>query len=84
MRLDGKVAVVTGGGRGIGRAIALRCAAAGADVALAARSVDQIEEVAGLIEGQGRRALPVATKIGRVIFVRRAVGGWAFPKQAAS
>ena len=63
MRLDGKVAIVTGGGRGIGRAIALRCAAAGADVALAARSVDQIEEVAGLIEGQGGRALPVATDL---------------------
>jgi NAD(P)-dependent dehydrogenase (short-subunit alcohol dehydrogenase family) len=63
MELDGKVAVVTGGGRGIGRAIALRCAAAGADVALAARSADQIEEVAGLIEAQGRRALPVVTDL---------------------
>jgi NAD(P)-dependent dehydrogenase (short-subunit alcohol dehydrogenase family) len=63
MELDGKVAVVTGGGRGIGRAIALRFAEAGADVALAARSADQIEEVAGLIEGQGRRALPVVTDL---------------------
>ena len=63
MRLDGQVAVVTGGGRGIGRAIALRCAAAGADVALAARSADQIEEAAGLIEAQGRRALPVVTDL---------------------
>lgn len=62
-RLDGKVAVITGGGRGIGRAIALRCAAAGADVAIAARSADQIEEVAGLIEAQGRRALPVVTDL---------------------
>jgi NAD(P)-dependent dehydrogenase (short-subunit alcohol dehydrogenase family) len=62
-RLDGKVAVVTGGGRGIGRAIALACAEAGADVALAARSADQIEEVAGLIEAQGRRALPVVTDL---------------------
>jgi NAD(P)-dependent dehydrogenase (short-subunit alcohol dehydrogenase family) len=63
MELEGKVAVITGGGRGIGRAIALRCAAAGADVALAARSADQIEEVAGLIEAQGRRALPVVTDL---------------------
>jgi NAD(P)-dependent dehydrogenase (short-subunit alcohol dehydrogenase family) len=63
MELDGKIAVVTGGGRGIGRAIALRCAAAGADVALAARSAHQIEEVAGLIEAQGRRALPVVTDL---------------------
>ena len=52
-------AVVTGGGRGIGRAIALRCAAEGADVALAARSMDKLEEVAGLIEAEGRRALSV-------------------------
>jgi NAD(P)-dependent dehydrogenase (short-subunit alcohol dehydrogenase family) len=65
MQLDGKVAVVTGGGRGIGRAIALDFAAAGADVALAARSADQIEEVAGLIEAQGRRALPVVTDLRR-------------------
>ncbi len=63
MKLDGKVAVVTGGGRGIGKEIALRLAAEGADVALAARSKDQIEEVAGLIEKEGRRALPVVTDL---------------------
>lgn len=63
MRLDGKIAVVTGGGRGIGRAIALRLASAGADVALAARSADQIEEVARLIEERGRHALPVTTDL---------------------
>lgn len=63
MRLEGKIAVVTGGGRGIGRAIALLCAAEGADVAVAARSADQIEEVAALIEAQGRRALAVVTDL---------------------
>ena len=63
MKLDGNVAVVTGGGRGIGKEIALRLAAEGADVALAARSKDQIEEVAGLIEKEGRRALPVVTDL---------------------
>jgi NAD(P)-dependent dehydrogenase (short-subunit alcohol dehydrogenase family) len=63
MRLKGKRALVTGGGRGIGRAIALRCAAEGADVALAARSADQIEQVAGLIEAEGRRALPIKTDL---------------------
>ena len=63
MKLDGKVAVVTGGGRGIGKEIALRLAAEGADVALAARSKDQIEEVAGLVEKEGRRALSVVTDL---------------------
>jgi NAD(P)-dependent dehydrogenase (short-subunit alcohol dehydrogenase family) len=63
MRLEGKTAVVTGGGRGIGRAIALRCAEEGADVALAARSGEQLEEVAGLIGGLGRRAVVVVTDL---------------------
>ncbi len=63
MKLEGKIAVVTGGGRGIGKEIALRLAAEGADVALAARSADQIEEVAKLIENDGRRALPVVTDL---------------------
>jgi NAD(P)-dependent dehydrogenase (short-subunit alcohol dehydrogenase family) len=63
MRLEGKIAVVTGGGRGIGRAIALRCAREGADVAVAARSAEQIEEVASLIEKEGRRGLAVVTDL---------------------
>ena len=63
MRLEGKIAVVTGAGRGIGRSIALRLAAEGADVALAARSADQIEAVASLVEAEGRRALPVVTDL---------------------
>ena len=45
-RLDGHVAVVTGGGRGIGRAIALGLAEAGADVVLAARRKEEIDAVA--------------------------------------
>jgi NAD(P)-dependent dehydrogenase (short-subunit alcohol dehydrogenase family) len=61
--LHGKVAVITGGGRGIGRSIALRYAAEGADIALAARSGDQLEEVADLIQQMGRRALPVPTDL---------------------
>ncbi len=58
-RLDDKVALVTGAGRGIGRATALALAECGADVALAARSVDQLEAVAEEIRKLGRRALVV-------------------------
>lgn len=57
--LTGKVALVTGGGRGIGRAIALALAGAGADVAVTARSAAQIESVAKEITARGRRALAV-------------------------
>jgi 7-alpha-hydroxysteroid dehydrogenase len=58
-RLDGRVAIVTGAGRGIGATIAAAYAEAGADVAVAARSRDQIERTAETVRGFGRRALPV-------------------------
>lgn len=62
-RLDGKVAMVTGAGKGIGREIALAYADAGADVALLARTVTDLEEVAGEVEARGRRALIVPTDV---------------------
>jgi len=58
-RVDGQVALVTGAGRGIGRASALALAEAGADVVVAARTADQIEAVAEEIRAMGRRAEPV-------------------------
>ncbi len=58
-RLDGRVALVTGAGRGIGRGIALAFAEAGADVACAARTLDQIEDTAAQIRAQGRRAVAI-------------------------
>src|SRR6478672_6698720 len=58
-RIDGQVALVTGAGRGIGRASALALAEAGADVVVAARTADQIESVAEEIRAMGRRAEPV-------------------------
>ena len=53
----GKVAIVTGGGRGIGKAIALVLAEAGADVTVAARTPEQVEEVAAEIRRLGRKTL---------------------------
>lgn len=61
--LAGKVAVVTGAGRGLGRAMAIALAGAGADVALAARSKDQLEDVAAEITAMGRRAVAVRTDV---------------------
>jgi len=55
--LSGRVAIVTGGNRGIGRAIALALAHAGADVAIAARDANRTMEVVAELEGLGRRAL---------------------------
>lgn len=59
-RLDGKVAVISGAGRGIGAACATTFAEAGADVVIGARSADQLAAVATEIEGHGRRAVAVA------------------------
>ncbi|MDX6198153.1 MAG: 7-alpha-hydroxysteroid dehydrogenase [Actinomycetota bacterium] len=56
-RLDGKVAVITGAGRGIGAASALALAEAGADVVLSARTEEQLQEVAEQVEKLGRRAV---------------------------
>ncbi len=53
MKLMGKLALITGGGRGIGRAIALAFAHEGADVAVSARSRDQVDQVASEISGNG-------------------------------
>ena len=59
VRLDGQVAVVTGAGRGIGRAIALALSDAGAAVAVCARSEDSVTRVAGEIADRKGRALAV-------------------------
>lgn len=62
--LEGRTALVTGGGRGIGRGIALALAGAGADVAVGfRRHRDQADEVVGLIEAEGRRAVAVPASV---------------------
>jgi NAD(P)-dependent dehydrogenase (short-subunit alcohol dehydrogenase family) len=65
-RLDGKVALVTGGSRGIGRATALGLAEAGADVAVASRKLPDLESVAAEIKKMGRKSLAVASHVGRM------------------
>ena len=62
--LAGKVALVTGGSRGLGRAMVLGFAAAGADVVIASRKADNCRAVAAEAEAMGRRALAVACHVG--------------------
>jgi 7-alpha-hydroxysteroid dehydrogenase len=59
-RLDGKVAVITGAGRGIGAATATMFAEAGADVVIGARTEEQLAVVASAIEAHGQRAVSIA------------------------
>jgi NAD(P)-dependent dehydrogenase (short-subunit alcohol dehydrogenase family) len=62
--LDGRVAIVTGASRGIGQAIALRLARAGARVVLASRKLEAVERVAAEVTAAGGQALPVAAHVG--------------------
>lgn len=64
-RFTGQVAIVTGGGRGIGRATAEALAAQGASVAIGARGQEEMDEVVGAIEASGGTAIAVPTDIGR-------------------
>lgn len=72
-RLDGKLALVTGASRGLGRAIAQRLASAGATVVVTARSLDTtvaepgtLRETVALIEGEGGKAIPLASDLEKV------------------
>lgn len=62
-RLDNKKAIVTGAGRGIGRALAIGLAESGADVALLSRTKDDLEQTASIIRGFGREALVFPTDV---------------------
>jgi NAD(P)-dependent dehydrogenase (short-subunit alcohol dehydrogenase family) len=82
MSLEGRRALVTGGGRGIGRATALLLAKAGADVALSARTRSELDRVAEEVRALGRTAVAVTADVGkpedvRALFrsAREALGG---------
>ena len=73
MKLNNRIALITGGGRGIGRAIALAFAHEGANVAIAARTLEQVEQVAREIAGQFHRdALPIVCDVSDVASVEKA------------
>jgi NAD(P)-dependent dehydrogenase (short-subunit alcohol dehydrogenase family) len=72
--LEGTTAIVTGAGRGIGRAIAIAFAEHGADVAVASRTLPELEAVAADVRALGRRALVVPTDVTEEAAVRALVG----------
>lgn len=63
MKLENQVAIITGGGRGIGRSTALAFAQEGADIVLAARTLSEIETVVGEVCALGRQALAIPTDV---------------------
>ena len=71
MKLDGQVAVITGAGRGIGKAIALAYAREGARLALAARSESELEQCVAAVEELGGEAISVRTDVTSQIATER-------------
>jgi NAD(P)-dependent dehydrogenase (short-subunit alcohol dehydrogenase family) len=71
--LKGKKAIVTGAGRGIGRALAVGLAEAGADIALLSRTEEDLNETARMIEGLGKKALVIPTDVTKREDVQRAI-----------
>jgi NAD(P)-dependent dehydrogenase (short-subunit alcohol dehydrogenase family) len=68
--LEGRVAVVTGAGRGVGKAVALGYAREGADVVVVSRTLEQVERTAAEIEALGRRSLAMKTDVSDADAVR--------------
>ncbi|MBW1814575.1 MAG: SDR family NAD(P)-dependent oxidoreductase, partial [Deltaproteobacteria bacterium] len=64
--LEGKVALITGGSRGIGEATAIQMAKAGADIVVSSRKLPELERVAGEVEKLGRKAMAIETHAARL------------------
>jgi NAD(P)-dependent dehydrogenase (short-subunit alcohol dehydrogenase family) len=64
-KLEGKVVIITGAGRGLGRAMAIRFADCGADIVAASRTLAQLEETAAEVRKRGRKCLIVPTDVSR-------------------
>lgn len=71
MRLQGQVAIVTGAGRGIGRAIAVALAKEGADLVICARTEEQLQQTALEVQALGRKVVPVTADVSSLKDVRR-------------
>jgi 3-oxoacyl-[acyl-carrier protein] reductase len=78
--LEGKTAIVTGGGTGIGKSIAIEFARAGADVAICSRKLEHLEPVSKAIHGLGRRTFAMAVDVRQEdqvkAMIERAVSEW--------